>query len=81
MGLKRVDENDVRMTAKEFERWNQSACKGCKAFNGFYTEDGYPVYYNCKAHNVTGYDFVREMPRYGCSFAQRVSQDMMNEEE
>lgn len=77
MGLKRVDESEVRMTAKEFERWNQSVCKDCKAFNGLYTEDGYPVYYNCKAHNTTGYDFVSEMPRYGCSFAYK----MLNEEE
>lgn len=72
MGLKRVDEADVRMTAKEFERWKQSACKGCESFNGFYTEDGYPVYYNCKVHNTTGFNFVSRMPRCGCSFFKKI---------
>lgn len=72
MGLKRVNNIDeVQMTFKEFKMFENSICKQCKNFNGFYTENGYPMYYNCLGHNTTGYDFVREMPQHGCSFYKK----------
>lgn len=71
-----IKEAVQQMSEQELNRWQRSACARCKYFNGFFTEEGYPVYYNCQAHNTTGFDFVEAMLGDGyCSFWKPIGGD------
>lgn len=65
----KIKEAIQQMSEQELKKWESSACIDCKYFNGFFTEERLPMYYNCQAHNTTGLDLVRDMfSECYCSF-------------